>query len=233
MHVAQDSWQLNGGDATITAVNETLLIQQNKENHGKVSDFLKQLQQHSIGAQTLTIELWWLPLDLQQRQVLADQIKQAEVSTSLDELCNSVGGYHGQLKTRNRVTGTHSSGFNTPVIAGQMPVVGNGASGLQPIVVQLLIGLTAEVTPRIQLESEGQGVQLAVQTEKTALRNLETTESTGGNIDRYQLGRNRLSANCTCQFGIPTIIGSLSAVGLSEESGGHSTELVLVVKVDQ
>lgn len=233
MHVAPDSWELNGGQATITAVNETLLIQQDEETHKQVTDFLKQLHQHTMGDQPVTIELWWLPLNLEQRQALTDQIAQAEASATLNTLCDLVGGYHGELKTRNGLTGTLSSGYSTPVIAGQVPVVGNGASGLQPIMSELPIGLSANVTPRITAAGDEHSVQLAVQTEKTVLRDFESTETTGGSVDRYQLGRHSLTADCTCQFEVPTIIGSLSTVGLAKKSGDHSTELVLVVKVSQ
>lgn len=229
-HVSPESWKVNGGKATISAINEMLLIQQNEENHSKVAALIKQLQQHSVGSQPLSIELWWLPLNHAQRVDLKKQIAKDDAVAVLEELCESSSGYHGELQTYNRHTGRLRSGYVIPVIAGKVPVVGNGASGLQPIMAKLHVGLTADVTPRI-LEVKGKAVQLAVQTEMTRMKDFESTDFTGGEVDRYQLERHNLDANCTCQIGTPTIVGSLSVLGISTEA--DQQELVLVVEVTQ
>lgn len=232
-NVDADSWEENGGEGTITAVNDTLVVRQNAENHKATSEFLKNLHLNTIGGQELKIELWWLPLDDAGRQRLQQILEQDDAVAKLSELSESIGGYHGQLNTRNRVLGNLSSGHQTPLITGRIPVVGNGAIGIQPLVSQVHIGLTAQVHPRIQETWEGNGIQLSLQTDITEMTERTHCETTGGDIDRFQLGHSALSANILCRPSTLNIVGSLSAIGSVSEDSPKMKELTVVVRVSK
>ena len=232
-NVDADSWEENGGSGTITAVNDTLLVRQNAKNQQKVAEFLKHLHQNTIGGQSLTIELWWLPLDDEGRRNLDKVLAGDNAVATLNELSEAVGGYHGQLKGRNRVMGNFSSGHRVPLIAGRIPVVGTGAIGVQPIVSQVHVGIMAQVMPRLQESWEGDGIQLSLQTEITDMRDLRNSENGDGDIDRYELGRHALAASVICRPATLTIAGSLSAIGLIPDAGQATQELTVVVQVSK
>lgn len=230
-HVDTDSWEDNGGKATITAVNNSLLVKQTAENHAAIKAFLKQLADSTVGGQPMTIELWWLPLNAGAQRNLNKALNSKNAVAELGELCESVEGYHGTLKGRNRVTGNLCSGHRMPFIAGRVPVVGNNAMGTQPIMNQLNIGIMAQVTPRLQEAWQGDGVTIALQTAITTMKDFEPAHNSDDDVDRFQLGNQVLETSAVCEFDKPVVAGSLSAVGLFPSEDEEDRELIVVVRV--
>ena len=158
-------------------------------------------------------------------------LKGGNAVSALNTLTDSVNGYHGQLKTRDRVTGNLSSGYQMPLVVGKISVVGTGAVGEQPIVSHVHIGIMAEVTPRVLATWEGEGAQLTMQTETTTMNNLIETTDAAADVDRFQLGRDSLESNVICSWNQPVVVGSLSTVGLSSDQAENNRELTLVVLI--
>lgn len=233
VHIEPDSWEENGGEGSITAINDTLVIRQQAKIHTATAEFLKNLHENTIGGQTLNIELWWLPLDDAGRKQLDQVLAGTEAVAKLNQLSETVGGYHGQLNARNRVLGKLSSGTQVPLIVSRIPVVGQGAVGIQPQVSNAHIGVTAQIKARLQETWEGDGIQLSLMTELTEMKDLTHSEASGGDIDRFQLGRYALEANVVCPPATLTIAGSLSAIGLLDGDQQSTKELTVVVRVSK
>lgn len=232
-NVDSDSWSLNGGRATIIAFNDMLLVKQTPDNQAAVAGFLKRMHQNTIGGQPLRIEVWWLPLNDSGRRNLAELLTKQDAVSALHELSDTVDGYHGQLAARNGISSHHSSGHRMPLVTGKVPVVGNGAIGHQPIINSVHIGIMAEFTPRLQASWEGDGVRLELQTAVTAMNETVNAEASGGDIDRFQLGRHGLESNIVCPLGKPIIAGSLSAVALAPDGDEEKSELTVVIQVSK
>jgi hypothetical protein len=235
-NVDTDSWNQNGGKATITAVNDTLLIRQTDANHKKVGSFLKDLTESSVGGQPLTLDVWWIPANAGTKRnlagTLAEQQNTSDAIKALNELSESVGGYHGSLQCRNRVTGNLVTGHRMPVVVGSVPVVGHNASEHQPIVETCNIGLSLEVTPRIQEQWNGSGIRMELRTELTTLAEPSKPARSAGEIDRYTIGSHALETNTLCQSGVPVVAGGLTAVGLFP-GDEEDREMITVLLVQQ
>ncbi|MEO2024280.1 MAG: hypothetical protein ABGZ23_00195 [Fuerstiella sp.] len=227
-HVDFDSWEANGGKGTVSAVNNTLLIRQTDANHEAIRGFLKEFAANTLGGQPLSVELWWLPVNVAARRNLDKVFAGNHAVAELNELCESIGGYHGILKVRNRVTGNLCSGHRMPLVVGQIPVVGTNSVGLQLIMDQINIGINVEITPHLQQAWQGEGVRLAFRTALTTMKDHQPATEDGDKIDRFQLGNQILETNAVCTFDVPVVIGSLSAVGLFSEDD-EDRELVVVV----
>ncbi|MEQ9407087.1 MAG: hypothetical protein RIK87_05150 [Fuerstiella sp.] len=231
-HIDPDSWQDNGGEASISAANNTLLIRQTKANHDAIATFLKNFAAHTVGGQPLTVELWWLPLNAAAQRNLKQDLQADDAAAELSRLSESVGGYHGILKARNRITGHLCSGHRMPLVIGRVPVVGTDAIGHQPQVAHVNIGIMAEVTPQFQEDWQGDGIRLLLRTAMTTLQEHEQAAEHNGEIDRFQLGNHVLETNAVCQVGKPAVAGSLTAVGLFPDAD-EDRELVVVVLVSR
>lgn len=225
-----DSWVENGGQASIRAVNNTLIIRQTATNHESITEFLKVFTEKTVGGQPVAVELWWLPVNAGARRNMQKALADKNAITALNELCESVGGYHGMIKGRNRVTSHVCSGHRMPLVTGRVPVVGTEEVGYQPVVTHVNVGLFAEVQPRLQDAWEGDGVQVTFRTAMTTLPEQENAEDTSGEIDRFQFGSQVLEGNVVCDAGQPVAVGSLSAVGLFPDDD-EDRELVLIVNV--
>ena len=225
-----DSWEDNGGQATIRAVNNTLVVRQTEANHESITDFLKVFTEKTVGGQSVNVELWWLPVNAGARRNLEKALTEKDAIKALNELCESVGGYHGMIKGRNRVTSHVCSGHRMPLITGRVPLVGTEEVGYQPVVTHVNVGLFAEVQPRLQDAWEGDGIQLTIRTAMTTMPEQDTAEDTSGEIDRFQLGSQVLEGNVVCDAGQPVAVGSLSAVGLFPDDD-EDRELVLIINV--
>lgn len=227
-NVDRDSWEVNGGVSTILAVNDLLLIRQAAGNHALIENFLKDLQASMVGGQTLVIHIWWLPLDSGTRVELDRMLARSAADADLNKLKESVGGYRGSIKGRNRVAGNVSSGHNTVLVVSSIPVVGTGAVGEQSVVQQIHLGISAEVTPRLLAEWQGEGVQLSVRTSLTSMGDLITAEDSGGDLDRFRRGNHSLECNSICKLGEATAVGGLSAIGLPSDGEGVRDMTVVV-----
>jgi len=212
----------------VWVADNTLLIRQTESNHEAIRGFLKELTAQTVGGQPLSVELWWLPLNEAARRDLDSVLDGNHALTELNGLCESIGGYHGTLKVRNRVTGNLCSGHRMPLVLGQIPVVAANSSGLQPIVTQINVGINVEITPHLQQNWQGDGVRLALRTAITTMKDHDPATEDGDKIDRFQLGSQILETNAVCAFDVPVVVGSLSAVGLFP-GDDEERELVFVV----
>ena len=227
-HVDPESWDTNGGKGTVSAVDNTLLVRQTELNHDAIRAFLKEFAAKTVGGQPLSIELWWLPLNVTARRNLDNLLAGDDALAELNEISDSTDGYHGTLKVRNRVTGNLCSGHRMPLVLGQIPVVGANSSGLQPVVTQINIGINVEITAQLQQDWQGDGVRLALRTAMTTMTDHESAGTDSDTIDRFQLGNQILETNVVCAFDRPVVVGSLSAVGLYAEDD-EDREIVVVV----
>lgn len=231
-NVDSASWEFNGGDATISAVNDTLLIRQTESNHKLVSVFLKQLLDTALGGQPVSLEIWWLPLNGEELRQLKTAIANDRDLAELNQACESTGGFHATARGRSRFTSNLNSVQKMPLIMGRIPIVGNGAMGEQLIVNQTEVGIAASLTPRILESWQGEGVQIQMQTTLTTVSDVSLKEASGSELDRYKLGMHTMECNTICPFDQPVIVGSLSAVGLFPEDE-NQRQMTVVVLVKQ
>ena len=244
-NVSPDSWATNGGEGTITELGNSLLVRQSEKVHREFEAFLKQLTTAVIGTGTYHLEVWWLPIADADRTQLNLLLEEGpEVTTTaeaLTTLSESMGGYHGTLLCRERVTTHTASGTQVPVVAGSIPVVGGGgAAGEQPIVMTLHLGLVLEaklspVPDYLAAERD------AVNTERLELsfRSAITNRSdkgqewpADGHIDRYSMGNHVAEGACQIGLGQPTVIASLTELSsATENAAGHTPELLMIVRV--
>ena len=236
-NIDPDSWDDNGGQASITSVNNILVIRQTEENHNQIESFLRDFLEDTVGGQPLSIDVWWIPANAGTKRNL-DQLLQAHrgdnsaVVQALDELNESSGGYHGSLQCRNRVTSNLNSGHRVPLIISSVPVVGNSASEHNPVVSVTNIGINLQVTPRIQERWNHQGIRLEIMSEITTNAVPNEPAHSPGDIDRFTVGTHVLETNLVCQSGVPVVAGGLTAVGLFP-GDEEDREMVLVVLVQE
>jgi hypothetical protein len=244
MNVDPDSWEGLGGGASVTALGNTLLILQTDPNHAKIGDFLRQLTAAVVGIEVYEVEAWWIPATASERRELNDILRlateQPKWSAALDGLSEDTGGFHGRLLCRERVTVHLASGERRPLVVGSVPVVGGNSSLAQPIVNQMNIGLTMEVTviPVADYLSNTQPGDAAVDEVFLNLRSAITSLNGSGNvasrpgdIDRFDIGANVLESGTRLAVGKPTLVGSLTSVGIRALEGEDENETSMVVVI--
>ncbi|MCR9199459.1 MAG: hypothetical protein NXI04_12500 [Planctomycetaceae bacterium] len=229
-HVAPESWESNGGDGTIEAVNNTLLIQQSQKNHTLVTSFLKQLHANVIGGAPVNIEAWWIPVNDEQKAGLTKLLAAAnpDARQQLNAYCRQQQGYHGSVRTKAGMKTSLRSGGEKRVVTSVVPVVGTGAIGHQPVISTIPLGLDAIITTDVIPQWEGSGLRLRVHSALTSLSDY-TPRSDEESVDRYQLNRISLTTTLTCESAKPVIAGSLTAIDADQVNASSETELVLVV----
>ena len=223
------SWEINGGNATISAVNGTLLIRQTESNHKLVSAFLKQLLDNTLGGQAVSMEIWWLPLNAEELRELSLTLATEKALTEVNNACESTGGFHATVRGRSRFTSNLNSIQKMPMIVGKVPVVGTGAVGEQLVINKVDVGILASVTPRMLETWQGEGVQIQMQTTLTTITDVSLKESSGSELDRFKLGLHTMECNTICQIDHPVVVGSLSAVGLFPQNDDQRRMTVVVL----
>ena len=228
-HIDTESWASYGGEATIEAVNNTLLIRQTKENHERVTRFLQDLQTSVIGGQPLQIEMWWIPVSgEQQQQQLAEMVKAPDARQQLSALCGDCKGYHGSVRTREGMATRLRSGGEKRVVTSVVPVVGTGAIGHQPVITSFPLGLDTIIAADAIPQWEGEGLRIRVQSALTSLSDY-VPRSDGESVDDFQLNRMELTTTLHSLSGRPVIAGSLTAIDADNVNASSETQLTLVI----
>ena len=233
-HVDIDSWEEHGGDATIMALNNTLLIRHHEATHKVIAALLKQLKRNLIGTQSVKVDLWWLPGDAETRRRLADAIRGKDPAGQLDALTEALKGFHRTVDVRDRTTGNVCNGHRVPLVVSRIPVVGGtgGGVGYQPVMSQVNVGLMAEVTPRIQDDWEGSEVEVSLRTALTSLDEHEPASDDNGNVDRFAFGHQVLETSLVCQLNRPIVAGTLSSLSAAKD-GGENQGLTVVIQISK
>lgn len=227
-YVAPESWENNGGDGSIEAVNNTLLIRQSAENHALVKAFLAELHAKVIGGGPLQIEAWWIPITADQTAELEQMIASPQAADRLTAFCSRQQGYHAAARTREGVPTSLRSGGDKRVVTSVVPVVGTGSIGHQPVITSFPLGLNTVITADAVPDWEGTGLRLRLHSALTSLGDY-TPRSDEQSVDRFQLNRISLTSACRCQPGRPIIAGRLTAVDAGDVVASSETELVLVI----
>lgn len=237
--IANGSWESEDGYEVIHDLGNSLMIRQTEKVHAEIAKFLKELTSSVVGSQTYRLEAWWIPVEMADRGNIEQMIMGAseveEVRQQLTTLQEAKSGHHGTLICRERLTNHVASGNHVPVIAGSVPVVGQGTTGDQPIVRTLFLGLMLEA--KVQTVSDyvvtkdsklSDQVDVTFRTFVTSRDDKGQDTANAGKIDRYSLAKEAAEGTCRIQVGRPTLVSSLSE-RTSEKSS--STELQLIMQL--
>ncbi len=239
--VANESWENEDGDNLIYDLGNSLMIRQTEKVHAEIAKFLKELTSSVVGGQTYRLEAWWIPVDMADRgnieQMIAGASEVEEVRQQLTTLQESKSGHHGTLICRERLTNHVASGNYVPVISGSVPVVGEGASGDQPIVTTLFLGLMLEATvktvPEYAVAKDAKPSDQADVTFRTFVTSRDDKAqdaANAGKIDRYSLAKEAAEGSCRLHVGRPTLISSLSDRTSAKSSSSELQLIMLLTK---
>jgi hypothetical protein len=242
--LVNESWESEVGGELITDLGNSLMIRQTEKVHGEIAKFLKQLTSSVVGSQTYRLEAWWIPVDIVDRgkieETLAGGFEAAEVRQQLTMLQESKSGHHGVLICRERLTNHIVSGNHIPVIAGSVPVVGQGSSGDQPIVRSLFLGLMLEakvqkVTDNAVAEDAkpANRADVTFRTMVTSRDDKEQDNANAGKIDRYSLAKEAAEGTCRLHVGRPTLVSSLSERTSAKSSPTELQLIMLLTRTDE
>ena len=242
--IANDSWESQDGYELIHDLGNSLMIRQTEKVHAEIAKFLKELTSSVVGNQTYRLEAWWIPVDMADRgnieQMIAAESKVEDVRQQLTTLQEAKSGHHGTLICRERLTNHVASGNHVPVIAGSVPVVGEGVTGDQPIVRTLFLGLMLEATvqavPEYSVAKDAKPfdqVNVTFRTFVTSRDDKGQDAANAGKIDRYSLAKEAAEGTCRLQVGRPTLVSSLSERTSAKSSSSELQLIMLVTRVDE
>ena len=242
--IANDSWESQDGYELIHDLGNSLMIRQTEKVHAEIAKFLKELTSSVVGNQTYRLEAWWIPVDMADRgnieQMIAAESKVEDVRQQLTTLQEAKSGHHGTLICRERLTNHVASGNHVPVIAGSVPVVGEGVTGDQPIVRTLFLGLMLEATvqavPEYTVAKDAKPVDQVNVTFRTFVTSRDDKgqdASTVGKIDRYSLAKEAAEGTCRLHVGRPTLVSSLSERTSAKSSSSELQLIMLLTKTDE
>lgn len=238
-YVAPESWEQLGGTGSLKQVGSLLLIRQTADVHQQVAAFLKKLTEENPGHQQYQLEVWWLPLNPQERdEFLQSEVKLTDSAQRINYIrtvAEKTQGFHGTVRCLDRTITHFSSGVRKPVVVGVVPVVGGGnATGEQPIVRHLHIGLLLEsyITPvashLLPAEQAGKFSQIRYRAVLTRDDQADL-QPVPGKIDRFRLGAHVSEGVGVVQLGHPTIMSSLTSVAIPPLEGTDQNEIYLVM----
>ncbi len=241
-YVATDTWEDNGGTGTIREIGSTLLVHQTAEVHAELVEFLQALNRTLSGQQNYQLEVWWLPLSHADRHELDQSVAQAVELPQQREFIRGLserqGGYHGRLRCVDHTVCNMTWGIVRPGVVGQVPVVGNGASELQPIVRNFHIGiiLEAAVDPvadhLVAAEDVGKLANVRFRSILTDEDSGDSDASAGPGIDRFRIPAQVTEGVARLRIAEPTIIGSLTSEAIpvaAEESTQREVVIVMLL----
>ena len=240
-NVDPNSWDDYDGPGTLTPLGNTLLIRQTAEVHKKIGAFLKQLTAAVVGVDVYELEAWWIPGTPDERRKLNEIVQKAGRQTNwnlaLNTLTEQTGGFHGRLLCRERTTTHQASGIRRPLVVGSVPIVGGSSSMAQPIVSQVNIGLTVEATIipvadyLVSDDSDDDFVYVNLRSAITSNAGPSQQSSRTGDIDRFEIGANVLESGTQLAVGRPTLVGTLTSVGIRPLEGEDENETSLVIAI--
>ena len=240
--VANDSWESEDGYQLIHDLGNSLMIRQTEKVHAEIANFLKELTSSVVGTQTYRLEAWWIPVDIADRgngEVIPDgpvDLVREDLTTQQE----AKSGHHGVLICRERLTNHVASGNHVPVIAGSVPVVGQGSTGDQPIVKTLFLGLMLEAkvqtVPEYAVAKDAKPsdqVDVTFRTFVTSRDDKGLDAANTGKIDRYSLAKEAAEGTCRLHVGRPTLVSSLSERTSAKSSSSELQLIMLVTRVDE
>ncbi|RLS79997.1 MAG: hypothetical protein DWI00_01345 [Planctomycetota bacterium] len=242
--IANESWESEDGYDLIHDLGNSLMIRQTEKVHAEIAEFLKELTSSVVGGQTYRLEAWWIPVDMADRgnieQMITGASEVEEVRQQLTTLQEAKSGHHGTLICRERLTNHVASGNHVPVISGSVPVVGQGATGDQPIVRTLFLGLMLEAkvqtVPEYAVAKDAkpsEKVDITFRTFVTSRDDKGQDTANAGKIDRYSLAKDAAEGTCRIHVGHPTPVSSLSK-RTSENSSSTELQLImLLTRIDE
>jgi hypothetical protein len=240
--IANDSWESQDGYELIHDLGNSLMIRQTEKVHAEIADFLKELTSSVVGSQSYRLEAWWIPVDMADREN-SEEIPDGDVDLVRDHLMTqqeAKSGHHGVLICRERLTNHVASGNHVPVIAGSVPVVGEGVTGDQPIVRTLFLGLMLEATvqavPEYSVAKDAKPVDQVNVTFRTFVTSRDDKvqdAANAGKIDRYSLAKEAAEGTCRLQVGRPTLVSCLSERTSAKSSSSELQLIMLVTRVDE
>ncbi len=239
--IANESWE---SDDMIHDLGNSLMIRQTEKVHAEIAKFLKELTSSVVGTQTYRLEAWWIPVDMADRgnieQMIAGESEVEEVRQQLTTLQEAKSGHHGTLICRERLTNHVASGNHVPVISGSVPVVGEGATGDQPIVRTLFLGLMLEANvqtvPDYAVAKDAKPsaqVDVTFRTFVTSRDDKAQDAANAGKIDRYSLAKEAAEGTCRIHVGRPTLVSSLSERTSEKTSSSELQLIMLLTKMDE
>lgn len=232
-----ESWESEDGGSLIHDLGNSLMIRQTEKVHAEIAEFLNELTSSVVGSRMYRLEAWWIPVDVADRgqieQLLAGELEVGAVRQQLTILQEAKLGHHGVLICRERLTNHVASGNYVPVIAGSVPVVGQGATGEQPIVRSLFLGLVFEAQVQMvpdyaaaKAPGPSDQVDVTYRTYVTSRDDKGEDTANAGKIDRYSLAEEAAEGTCRIYVGRPALVSSLSQRTSQKTS---STELQLIM----
>lgn len=242
--IANESWESQDGFELIHDLGNSLMIRQTEKVHAEIANFLKELTSSVVGSQTYRLEAWWIPVDMTDRERLehltTDASEVEHVRQQLTAMQEDKSGHHGTLICRERLTNHVASGNHVPVIAGSVPVVGEGVTGDQPIVRTLFLGLMLEATvqavPEYSVVKDAKPVDQVNVTFRTFVTSRDDKgqdAANAGKIDRYSLAKEAAEGTCRLHVGRPTLVSSLSERTSAKSSSNELQLIMLVTKIDE
>ena len=242
--IANESWESEDGSDMIHDLGNSLMICQTEKVHTEISKFLKELTASVVGSQSYRLEAWWIPVDMADRGNIEQMITGAseieDVRQQLTTLQEAKSGHHGTLICRERLTNHVASGNHVPVIAGSVPVVGEGVTGDQPIVRTLFLGLMLEakvqMVPDYAVAKDAKSsdqVDVTFRTFVTSRDDKGQDASTIGKIDRYSLAKEAAEGTCRLHVGRPTLVSSLSERTSAKSSSNELQLIMLLTRIDE
>ncbi len=242
--LANECWESEDGSSLIHDLGHSLMIRQTEKVHGEIAKFLKDLTSSVVGGKTYRLEAWWIPADMADRgnieQMIAGAPQVEDVRQQLTTLQEDKSGHHGTLICRERLTNHVASGNHVPVISGSVPVVGEGASGDQPIVTTLFLGLMLEATvqsvPEYDVAKDAKPSDQADVMFRTFVTSYEgngQNAANAGKIDRYSLAKEAAEGSCRLQVGRPTLVSSLSDRTSAKSSSSELQLIMLLKRIDE
>jgi hypothetical protein len=156
--VATKTWVENGGTGTISEHDRMLVINQTREVHMAIEQFLDTLRTRRRAAPTLSVELHWLWLDPKQRGcLLAARVKPSQGQKTpcvdpqrLQQVAREARGFHGRVSCVNGLGTVLAAGDRRLLITGAIPVVGGPGGdnvGYTPMTSLPNVGVTARIRP--------------------------------------------------------------------------------------
>ncbi|MFO1002502.1 MAG: hypothetical protein U0936_19400 [Planctomycetaceae bacterium] len=242
--IANESWESEDGNDMIHDLGNSLMIRQTEKVHVEIAEFLKELTSSVVGTQTYRLEAWWIPVDMADRgnieQMISGASEVEEVRQQLTTLQEAKSGHHGTLICRERLTNHVASGNHVPVIAGSIPVVGQGTTGDQPIVRTLFLGLMLEAQVQTVPEyavakgdKSSDQVDLTFRTFVTSRDDKAQDAANAGKIDRYSLAKEAAEGTCRIHVGRPTLVSSLSERTSAKSSSSELQLIMLLTRIDE
>lgn len=237
--IPNESWESEDGSSLIHDLGNSLMIRQTEKVHAEIAGFLNELTSAVVGNRAYRLEVWWIPVESVDREKLAvifsGELTNTDACYQLTTLQESKTGYHGVLICRERLTNHVASGNHVPVIAGSVPVVGQGTTGDQPIVRNLFLGLMLEARVQAVPDFSGgkgevrrQQADVSYRTFVTSRNDNETDTANNGKIDRYSLAKDAAEGTSRIPVGRPVLVSSLSE-RVSQATSTAELQLIMLL----